>query len=307
MDSLAIVIEAPKQLSIQPLALQAMGDGDVLVEIAWSGISTGTERLLWSGQMPFFPGFGYPLVPGYESIGRVVETGRDVRERLGEWVFVPGARCFQDARGLFGGAAQRLIVPAARAMPVPERLGETGVLLALAATAHHMLAGGAPPDLIVGHGVLGRLLARISVALGAPEAVIWERDPVRRDGGAVDPATDERSDYRSIYDVSGAAGLLDTLIARLAPRGEVVLGGFYQAPLSFAFPPAFQREARLRVAAEWAPEDLAAVGALIESGKLDLGGLVTDVRPAEEAIEAYDFAFGDARCLKMVIDWRNWA
>jgi 3-hydroxyethyl bacteriochlorophyllide a dehydrogenase len=245
-------------------------------------------------------------VPGYESIGRIVETGRDARGRRGEWVFVPGARCFQDARGLFGGAAQRLVVPAARALPVPETLGEAGVLLALAATARHMLADGAPPDLIIGHGVLGRLLARVAIALGAPAPVIWERDPVRCDGGAIDPAIDERRDYHAIYDVSGAAGLLDTLIARLAPRGEVVLGGFYEAPLSFAFPPAFQREARLRVAAEWAPEDLAAVRALIEGGRLDLAGLVTDVRPVEEAVEAYDFAFHDPRCLKMVIDWRSW-
>jgi bacteriochlorophyllide a dehydrogenase len=30
-----------------------------------------------------------------------------------------------------------------------------------------------------------------------------------------------------------------------------VLAGFYTEPLAFAFPPAFMKEARLRVAAEW--------------------------------------------------------
>ena len=65
------------------------------------------------------------------------------------------------------------------------------------------------------------------------------------------PADDPRRDYRAIYDVSGDAALLDTLIARLAPGGEIVLAGFYSEPLSFAFPPAFMREARIRVAAEW--------------------------------------------------------
>ena len=34
------------------------------MDVEWSGISTGTERLLWSGRMPPFPGLGYPLVPG---------------------------------------------------------------------------------------------------------------------------------------------------------------------------------------------------------------------------------------------------
>jgi len=282
----------------------------VLVETAWSGVSAGTEKLFWTGRMPPFPGMGYPLVPGYESVGRIVDAGADARERIGEWVFVPGARCYKHAYGLFGGTARRLIVAAARAMPVPEGLRESGVLVALAATALHMIEGGDPPELIVGHGVLGRLLARVAIARGAAPPVVWETDPIRRLGGegyrVVDPADDERRDYRTIYDVSGDAGLVDGLIGRLAPRGELVLGGFYAGPIAFAFPPAFQREARLRVAAEWKPEDLAAVRALIASGALGLDLLVSDVRPAEEAMEAYPYAFSDPRCLKLVIDWRNW-
>ncbi len=54
-------------------------------------------------------------------------------------VFVPGANCFGDVRGLFGGAASRLVVPAARALRIDPGLRERGVLLALAATAVHVL------------------------------------------------------------------------------------------------------------------------------------------------------------------------
>lgn len=311
MEALAVIIEAPERLSLRPLALEPLGAGDVLVEIAWSGISTGTEKLLWSGAMPPFPGMGYPLVPGYESVGRVVDAGADARSRISEWVFVPGARCYKDAHGLFGGNAQRLIVPAARALPVPESLGEQGVLLALAATALHMVEGHAPPDLIVGHGVLGRLLARLAIARGAPPPTIWEVDPLRSNGAesyrVIHPEDDARHDYRAIYDVSGDARLVDGLIACLAPRGELVLGGFYPGNVSFGFAAAFMREARLRVAAEWQPADIVATRTLIEGGALSLHGLITDVRPAEEAAEAYPYAFTDARCLKMVLDWRGWA
>ena len=52
---------------------------------------------------------------------------------------------------------------------------------------------------------------------------------------------------------------------RLAKGGEVTLAGFYDR-LSFAFPPAFMREARLRIAAEFTPADIAAVIALIDIG-----------------------------------------
>ncbi len=72
-----------------------------------------------------------------------------------------------------------------------------------------------------------------------------------------------------------------------------MLAGFYDKPVSFAFPPAFMREARLRVAAEWQPADLLAVRMLVESGALSLAGLVSHVRPASDAAAAYADAFDD--------------
>jgi len=306
METLAVVLEKPERLALSRLALTPPGDEDVVVDVEWSGISTGTERLLWSGRMPDFPGMGYPLVPGYESVGRVRAAGPRAGVGVGERVFVPGARCFGPVRGLFGGAASRLVVAGARVTPIDAALGERGILLALAATARHAIVAGAAPDLIVGHGVLGRLLARLALAEGATP-VVWETDPDRADGGAgypvLDPEIDGRTDYRSIYDVSGDAGILDALIGRLAPGGEIVLAGFYGGPLSFAFPPAFQREARLRVAAEWRPADLLAVRDLIDGGRLSLDGLITHRRCATDAPEAYRTAFGDPACLKMILDW----
>ncbi|WP_293899308.1 chlorophyll synthesis pathway protein BchC [Phenylobacterium sp.] len=311
MDTLAVVIEQPEQLSLRHLDLKDITADDLMVEIDWSGISTGTERLLWSGRMPPFPGMGYPLVPGYESVGRVVDAGQGARGRIGETVFVPGSSGFKDARGLFGGAARRLVAPSARVVSIPESLGDRGVLIALAATARHAIAGGATPDLIVGHGVLGRLLARLAVIEGGPPPTVWETNSLRGEGAegyrVVHPDADERRDYRAIYDVSGDSKLLGGLIARLARGGEVVLAGFYDQPLSFEFPPAFIREARLRVAAEWAPEDLAFTTRLIETGALSLEGLITHRRPAEEADGAYRTAFTDFTCLKMVLDWRQCA
>jgi len=307
MDALAVVLTGPEKLALSRLPLDAAGPEDVMVDIEWSGISTGTERLLYTGRMPPFPGMGYPLVPGYESVGRITVAASG--NRVGERVFVPGARCFGDVRGLFGGAASRVVVPAARVTAFDERLGEHGVLLALAATARHALTlpGVALPDLIIGHGVLGRMLARLAVLSGA-RPVVWERNPARAEGAegydVVDPATDDRRDYRAIYDVSGDASLLDALIGRLAPGGEVVLAGFYSDRLSFAFPPAFMREARIRIAAQWQPADLAAVAALAGSGELSLAGLITHREAAGDAAQAYRTAFDDAACLKMILDWR---
>ncbi len=310
MQANAIVFQQPKSLAIKRLALPDMGATDVQVQVEFSGISTGTERLLWDGSMPAFPGMGYPLVPGYETVGRVVAAGDQATVPVGSRVYVPGSQCFQEARNLFGGSASRLIIPSARAMPIEETLAERGVLFALAATAYHAHSapGTQQPDLIVGHGVLGRMIARLAVLAGT-KPVVWDTNPARRTGAVgyevIDPSDDSRRNYKCICDVSGVGALLDDLISRLAPGGEVVLAGFYDAPLSFVFPPAFMREARIRIAAQWSPPDLAAVIALAGEGRLSLDGLITHHHYATQADAAYRTAFGDADCLKMVLDWKH--
>jgi 3-hydroxyethyl bacteriochlorophyllide a dehydrogenase len=305
----AVVFDHPRQLALRELPLASPGAGDVVVDIAWSSISAGTERLLWEGRMPAFPGLGYPLVPGYESVGTVTAAGEAAGLAVGTTVFVPGANCYGDVRGLFGGASQRVVAPAGRLIPIHPDLGERATLLALGATALHAIRGGAAlPDLIIGHGVFGRLAARLTRALGGTPTV-WERSPARM-GGATDYAVctatdDARRDYRCIFDASGDAALLDTLMMRLVKGGEIVLAGFYATPITFAFPPAFLKEARLRVAAEWSPADLADVLEMAQRGTLSLDGLITDLSPADRAADAYRAAFDDPSCLKMVLDWRN--
>jgi 3-hydroxyethyl bacteriochlorophyllide a dehydrogenase len=305
----AVVLAAPENLALRVVEVTPPGDADVVVDVAWSGISTGTERLLYTGRMPAFPGMGYPLVPGYESVGRVSAAGALAGVDVGQFVYVPGANCYGDIRGLFGGSARRLVTPGARVVKLRDSLGENGILLALAATAQHAIAVGGTPDLIVGHGTLGRLLARLSVAAGG-NPVVWETNAARRDGAAgytvTDPADDKTGRYRIIVDASGDPALLDTLIARLTPGGAVVLAGFYDT-IHFAFPPAFMREARILIAAQWQPADLAHVVQLAECGALSLENLITHRRPATDADAAYRTAFTDTACLKMSLDWSKCA
>ncbi len=309
MHTDAVILSGPKALTLGSVPLTDPGPEDLVVEIRHSGISTGTEKLFWSGTMPPFPGMGYPLVPGYESAGEVVEAGSATGFRTGEYVFVPGADCYGEIRGLFGGAAARVVTSAARVTRIDAGHGPQAALLALAATARHAIAGldRAVPDLIVGHGVVGRLLARLTLAAGAPAPTVWDTNADRRAGAegysVLDPEADPRRDYRAIYDASGNADILNLLIPRLAKGGEIVLAGFYTANLNFAFPPAFMKEARIRIAAEWTRDDLAATRALVESGALNMGGLITHSRPAANATAAYAQAFEDPACLKMILDW----
>ncbi len=252
---------------------------------------------------------GYPLVPGYETVGRVSKAPRNSGLRDGDLVFVPGANCYGAVRGLFGGAASHIAAAPQKLVKIDDSLFESGTMLALAATAHHAVKLSRLPDLIVGHGALGRLAARIVIALGGSPTV-WETDE-QRSGGAkgyrvVQPNIDERRDYSCILDASGDTQIIDSAMKHLARRGEIVLAGFYSEPLHFVFPPAFMREATLRIAAQWEPGDLTAVLDLVAAGKLSLDGLVTHRSPAADAAAAYETAFTHPGCLKMVLDWRTY-
>lgn len=310
MQAQAVIFEKPRSLVVGSTSLTNDSESEIVVETLWSGISTGTERLLWEGRMPQFPGLGYPLVPGYESVGRIVDASNDNKARVGEMVFVPGCSAYKEVKGLFGGSASHLVVEGSKALKIDEALGSDAVLLALAATAYRAINSRKDmlPDLIVGNGVLGRLAARLVVALGGKPPVVWENNALRHmadDGVKVlHPSDDKDSKYNTILDMSGNSEILDQLVWHLNMGGEVILAGFYSSRLDFAFPAAFMKEATFRISAEWKPSDLANVYEMVEAEKVSLAGLITHKTGYQQAQTAYETAFSDPECLKMILDWK---
>ena len=313
MRSSAITFNSPQQVSLHSLALPTLQFGDVAVVVQYSGINTATERLLWDGALPRLNGGSYPVVPGYESVGRVAKTHSGSVLKEGQLVFIPRADCFEGVNSLYGATASHLVVSERVAMPMTEDIGADGVLMALAATAYHAVSGGGqhapftPPDLIIGHNVMGRLLARLTIAAGFNAPTVWETNAALQKGAdaytVIHPSDDDRNDYTAIYDVTGDTGALDDWLQKLHPAGELVLAGIYREPLSFTHGYACAREARIRTTNEWTRADLLAVNQLVSTGQLSLHGLITHVQSARSATDAYQTVFGDVSCLKMVLDW----
>ncbi len=223
---------------------------------------------------------------------------------------MPGASCYADAAGLFGASAERLVVPGNRTVRTRFEQAEDAALLALAATAHHAVCRATrAASLVIGHGVLGRLVARIIVAMGNPPPIVWETCEVRRGGAngynVISPEQDPRLRHDVVIDASGNAAVIDTAIGHLNRQGDLVLAGFYGSSVAFDFPAAFMKEASIAIAAEFTAEDTQAVLALVEAGTLSLGGLITHHSRPSQAASAYRTAFNDPDCLKMIIDWRN--
>ena len=68
MDTLAVVVEEPGRVALRRLDMAPPDGDDLVVAVAFSGISMGTEKLMYNGSMPMFPG----MVDG--DVERVVDA-----------------------------------------------------------------------------------------------------------------------------------------------------------------------------------------------------------------------------------------
>ena len=91
MKARAYWVEAPGQASIRSVELPAAGVDDLLVRVLYSGISRGTETLVYQGRVPESQHesmrcphqegtFGFPIKYGYITVG-VVESGQGMEGR----------------------------------------------------------------------------------------------------------------------------------------------------------------------------------------------------------------------------------
>jgi bacteriochlorophyllide a dehydrogenase len=315
VNTQAVVISKPGHVGLQQVKLREPGPADVIIRTAFTSISAGTERMLLAGQMQH-PMQQLPVIPGYETVGRVVEAGVDAPQDLvGRWVYVGGSFCYDGINAAWGGQAATLFTDAARVVPLD---GFTeprhGVMMALTATSLHGidLLELQPGErvLVIGQGVVGQLAARIAREAGAWVAVS-DPNPTRlsfSEGDAI-INVDETSlqdtleePVQYIIEASGSMQALAEALPLLDKGGTILLLGYYQI-LSVPYMPLFLKEARLLTAKEWAPGDLDRCRDMIAAGTLSVGPLLTHTRPITAVAEAYDIAMNDRDCLKIVLEW----
>jgi len=208
-------------------------DGEVLVRTIYSGVSRGTEALVFRGEVPAsqheamrapfqegrFPG---PVKYGYASVGEVVEGPAGLRDRE---VF-----CLYPHQDLY-------CVPAAAVAPLPDGVpAGRAVLAANAETALNALwdAHLGPGDrvLVVGAGVVGLLVAWLCTRLPGTEVAVFDVDPGRADVAAAlgvrfasEPPTDPRADV--VVHASGTEKGLRTALAAAGVDGIVLELSWY--------------------------------------------------------------------------------
>lgn len=84
-DNPTVVFVEPKHVVIENRPMPAPGDEDMLVKTQRTLISTGTELTILSGEFPpvsRWADYGkFPFVAGYDNIGVVIDTGKNVDKK----------------------------------------------------------------------------------------------------------------------------------------------------------------------------------------------------------------------------------
>ena len=175
----ALWITGPSVVELRGEEL-APGPGEVLVETRFSGISRGTEALVFRGGVPRTErarmraplqggSFPFPVKYGYAAVGRVAEGPAEL---VGRDVFV--LHPHQD----------RFAAPAEMAVPLPKGVpAGRAVLAANMETALNIVwdAGAVPCDriVVVGAGVVGALAAWLCARLPGAEVTLVDVNPAR--------------------------------------------------------------------------------------------------------------------------------
>ena len=247
--AVSIWFASPKTVELRASSVLPPGRGEVRIEAVFSGISHGSEMMVYRGEVPvglaldstlstLQGSFGFPVKYGYASVGRVVDVGSGINELAeGDLVFSfnPHETCYT--------------VPATVVIKLPQELDpRIGVFAANVETALNSLLDAAPRlgerVVVIGQGVVGLLVTQLVRKAGASLVItsdLYEkRRHLSRSAGAdmvVDPAAENLAECvlsmtggagaDVVIEASGQPRALDDGIAAASQEGRVVVVSWY--------------------------------------------------------------------------------
>lgn len=272
-------------------------------------------------------GLEYPVRPGHEVAGRVIEVSKpagEIREgdavvlhiydpcgacdacRLGRENLCPSARVLGIHSA--GGLADEVVWPARRMVRVEGVAPDLAALLPDAvASAYHALTLARPADCValcvVGAGGVGTHVLQLaqvlfpSLALAAVVRTQASADRLAALGifavagtdGAAKAVRKQLGEIGAVVDFSGSIEAAGEAIRMLAPGGRLVMGSVSEAPLSLPFPVTGVTVRELSIVGSYGSTlaELKTVVDLVQYGRLDLSASVTHRFPLEATHEVF--------------------
>jgi 2-desacetyl-2-hydroxyethyl bacteriochlorophyllide A dehydrogenase len=319
--SSALVVVRPGAVELAEVGVREPAPNEVIIRAEYSGISTGTDR--WVAQGRFDWGVAeFPLVPGYQKAGYVVQAGDGDQAWIGRPVFAASARDFIGVAAGSGGHAQysnhALDQVYALSGP-PSPLLALGVSVQVGYNAAHRIQRDRVRRVaVIGDGVIGVSGALAALDRGFDVAVVGHHDDrldvARQAGGTGLTGNSVAADLaafgpEAIIDTVQSADSFELVIHTLpADYGQVVYSGFTPGlPDAWASMTRLQqRSITAHFQSGWTRERLAKVLQTIEDDETALHQLPVSQIPADHCRQAFDDLITGAQVpLASVIRWSD--
>jgi bacteriochlorophyllide a dehydrogenase len=320
--SRALVITGEGVAALSEVKVVEPGPGEVTVRAIYSGVSTGTDR--WTAQGRFDWGSSrFPLVPGYQKVGSVVDAGDGAEDWVGRVVFAASACDFDGTTAQSGGHSEfsnhRLEHVYALSGPADARLS-LGISVQVGYNAAHRIQSDRVRRVVViGDGIIGLSGALAAIERGFEVAVVGRHDDrlsIASDAGAaaIGPggsAVEEVKAFHpeAIIDTIQTADSFGMVIDSLpSDYGQVVYSGFTPGlPDAWASMTRLQqRSITAHFQSGWTPERLRRVLECIENDEIGISRIPIAQFGSDHAEQLFtDLIGGAAVPLASVIRWRN--
>ncbi|UXY22997.1 alcohol dehydrogenase catalytic domain-containing protein [Streptomyces cynarae] len=336
--TLAVRYTAARTLDTAVVDAPAPGPGEVELAPAYVGIC-GTDLHIFHGDMD--ARVAAPAVLGHEMSGRIVRVGPEVEGwQPGDAVTVmplrwdgscPACRAGHqhicqhlDFIGIDspGAMQQRWRVPASTLIPLPDALPlDRAALVEPTAVAVHDVGRARVREgekvVVVGGGPVGVLIALVAQAAGAEVRVVElsaHRRSLAQELGLVtwDPAGVDvpglvgewtgEAGADVAFEVSGAAGGVDTAVEVLGVRGRLCLVAIHSRPREVNLHRFFWRELTLVGARLYERSDFEKAVALVAEGTIPAERLISRVVPLTQAPTAFEALEGGGEVMKILVD-----
>ncbi len=263
----ALIATQDRRFALESFPEPALAPDQVRVQTLYSGVSVGTEFMVFQGRLDWGP---FPVCTGYQATGRVVEIGSAVdRFTLGDIVyyrrnFVAFKLNGQTVNSCSGTHASQAVVPQDQEIELlPDGISpEVGSLFVMPAVGYNAvnMAGVQMNDMVVmqGLGLIGTgamLAARLRGAVVIGVELDETRMHLARALG-IDHLVDARdrnvpeavreiqpAGGDVVFEATGIPRNLDSALALCRPFGKFVyLGNLGSAPVTFNFAVPHQKQ-----------------------------------------------------------------
>ncbi|AUI63463.1 zinc-dependent alcohol dehydrogenase family protein [Amycolatopsis sp. BJA-103] len=311
----AAIVDKPGEIRVGEVPDPKPGDRQVVVKVGACGIC-GTDLHIADGHFPPTP---YPIVPGHEFAGEIVELGADVPGgwKVGDRVAVdPSLFCgyckpCRSGRGnlcenwnatgdtVNGAFAEYVAVPSANCYRMPDTMTwEQGALVEPVSCAVHGVrrigVEAGERFLVVGAGTMGLIMQQLLQRAGAHVTVV-DRNTSRlgraKDLGAVAVAGDVKDlddeKFDAAADCTGAAPAIEAAFDSLQRGGRLLVFGVAPAEARVALSPFRIYNDEITVVGSMAVMNSFGTALdLVADGAVDTGALLTDTLPLEQYPDA---------------------